>query len=158
MFGNKKEQNKTERRSDLSEKNTEKNISRHIFKWKIFVLLGILALGIILFIVGTQVWFLYHGRKSYYSGEIIEITNGNLIIRGRGGIQETIAIERDTLVKKGGETMKDGLEIGDRVIVVGLPNERGQIEAKLVRILEGNEMKNMKRFLKPPFLDNNSEK
>ena len=97
-------------------------------------------------------------RKSYYSGEIIEITNGNLIIRGRGGIQETIAIERDTLIKKGEETVKDGLEIGDRVIVVGLPNESGQIEAKLIRILEGNETKNMKRFLKPPFLDNNSEK
>lgn len=154
MFRDKKEQNKTEGRLDPS----DENISRHIFKRNIFVLLGILVLGIILFIIGTQAWFLYHARKSYYSGEIIEITNSNLIIKGRRGIQETIAIERDTIIKKGKETVKDGLQIGDRVVVVGLPNERGQIEAKLIRILQVNGMENMKRFLKLPFMDNNYEK
>ncbi len=79
-------------------------------------------------------------------GEIIELKDNGFVIKGRGDIEKIIIITEDTATKKGMETVKDGLKVGDHVVIIGSPNEEGQIEAKLVRLFDG---KNIKPLRKP---------
>lgn len=65
-------------------------------------------------------------------GEIIEIQENSLIIKGRGNIEKIVLKTSDTVIKK-----KSELAIGDNVVVIGSPNEQGQIEAKLIRVFNG---------------------
>ena len=74
-------------------------------------------------------------------GEIIELKDEGFIIKGRGDIEKIVIITEDTVIKKGMESVKNGLEVGDQIVVIGSPNEEGQIQAKLIRIFDG-EMRN----------------
>lgn len=70
-------------------------------------------------------------------GEIIELRDTGFVIKGRGDVEKVIVTTKDTIVMKGRETVKNGLKVGDNVVVIGSPNDEGQIEAKLIRIFEG---------------------
>lgn len=71
-------------------------------------------------------------------GEIIELTkvglDNALVIKGQDDVEKIIITTKDTVVRKGNETMKDYLKVGDHVVIIGSPNEQGQIEAKLIRV------------------------
>jgi len=69
-------------------------------------------------------------------GKIIKVEPPSIIIDGKDGIEKDIVIKDDTAVKKMHETIaaKD-LKIDDFVVVVGSPNNAGQIEAKLIRVM-----------------------
>jgi len=71
-------------------------------------------------------------------GEIIEVKDDSFVIKGRGDIEKVVLITKDTVIKKGMETIKDNLKVGDFVVVIGSPNKEGQIEAKLIRVFEKN--------------------
>jgi len=46
---------------------------------------------------------------------------------------------RGTAVLRGGETLElSDLKIGDAVTVIGAPNDKGQIEAKLIRVFDSS--------------------
>ena len=67
-------------------------------------------------------------------GEIITINDSDFVINGRDGVEKIIIIKEDTAIKKGRITIKkDELKVGDQVVIIGSPNEQGQIEAKLIR-------------------------
>lgn len=70
-------------------------------------------------------------------GEIIELSDPGFVIMGRGDVEKMIITTEDTVVKKGKDTSEEGLKVGDSVVVIGSPNEDGQIEAKLIRVFEG---------------------
>ena len=72
-------------------------------------------------------------------GEIIEIKDNSIIIRGQENIEKLVAINQNTAIVKGREIVKDGVKVGDNVVVIGSPNEDGQIEAKLIRIFGEDE-------------------
>ncbi|MFH1180788.1 MAG: hypothetical protein V1705_00070 [bacterium] len=67
-------------------------------------------------------------------GEIIEITQNSFVIKGCENVEKIIIIGQNTAITRGKETIKDGLKISDRVVVIGSPNEKGQIEAKFIRV------------------------
>ncbi len=70
-------------------------------------------------------------------GEIIKIKENEFVIIGRGNIEKVILINDKTIIKKGREMIKkENLKVGDWVVIIGLPNEEGKIEAKLVRIFD----------------------
>ncbi len=70
-------------------------------------------------------------------GEIIKINDSDLVIKGQGDMEKIVLISEKTTVEKGKETIKkDELKVGDRIVVIGSPNEQGQIEAKLIRIFK----------------------
>lgn len=77
-------------------------------------------------------------------GEIIELKDNSFVIKGRGGIEKVIVITKETVIKKGIKNVKNGLKIGDYVVIIGSPNDEGQIEAKLIRVFD-------KDFEGPPF-------
>jgi len=76
-------------------------------------------------------------------GEIIELNDSGFVIKGRGDIEKVIITTEDTITKSGRDTTEDGLEVGNDVTIIGSPNEEGQIEAKLIRIFNGEEAKSL---------------
>jgi len=85
-------------------------------------------------------------------GEIIEIKDNSFVIKGRENVEKVIITNEDTAITRGRETIKDGLNVGDRVVIIGSPNEEGQIEAKLIRIFSENDPKQLPLRSRPiPF-------
>ncbi len=91
-------------------------------------------------------------------GEIIQISDTDLVVKGRGDVEKVIITTEDTAIQKGRETIKKKeLKIGDQIVIIGSPNEEGQIEAKLIRIFNGENVKSLKQpsrsfqFLRLPF-------
>lgn len=80
------------------------------------------------------------GDKDYINahgtfGSIIKIDGSTLIVKGSDNVEKTILISDTTTITSRRETIKAGdLKIDDRVVVIGSPNEQGQIEAKLIRV------------------------
>lgn len=116
------------------------NFSGHISK-KFYIISGILILGIFIFAIGIKAWFFQPGGEAYYFGEITQITESGFIIKGREYAEKTITINNDTVVRKKMKIAKEELRSGAFVIVVGLPTANGQIEARLVRILNEDDFR-----------------
>jgi len=69
-------------------------------------------------------------------GQIIKIAGSNIVIKGRNDIEKTILINDDTVIKSLKATIQlSDLKMDDMVIVIGEPNNSGQIEAKLIRVM-----------------------
>jgi hypothetical protein len=68
-------------------------------------------------------------------GEIIKIEGNNLVVKGRGNVEKVIVVTEKTVIKSGRKDIKfSDLKIGDMIVIIGSPNEKGQIEAKLIRV------------------------
>jgi hypothetical protein len=68
-------------------------------------------------------------------GEIIKIEGKNLVVKGRGNVEKVIIVTEKTVIKSGREDIKfSDLKIGDMIVIIGSPNDKGQIEAKLIRV------------------------
>lgn len=92
-------------------------------------------------------------------GEIIEINPAanseqtRFVIKGRENAETVVITNQNTTVTRGRETIKDGLKVGDRVVVIGSPSAAGQIEAKLIRVFDERSKKLPLRRSRPtPFL------
>ncbi|MCX7838008.1 MAG: DUF5666 domain-containing protein [Anaerolineae bacterium] len=74
-------------------------------------------------------------------GKITRIEGNTLTIQKANGTQQTVLIENRTRIERSVSANKmvkikpSDLQVGDRVIVVGTPNERGYICAVVIRIL-----------------------
>ncbi len=67
-------------------------------------------------------------------GQIIKI-NSDLTIKGQNNVERVVIINADTAIQKGRQTIKkDDLKVGDNLVIIGSPNDQGQIEAKLIRV------------------------
>jgi hypothetical protein len=72
-------------------------------------------------------------------GEIIKINNSDFVIKGQAEMEKIVLIKDDTVIEKGRTKItKNDLKVGDQVVVIGSPNNQGQIEAKLIRLFDGN--------------------
>lgn len=68
-------------------------------------------------------------------GEIIKINNSDFVIKGRREMENMILVTENTVIKEGGKTIKKGeMKVGDSVVVIGSPNDQGQITAELIRV------------------------
>jgi len=83
-------------------------------------------------------------------GEIIKINNSDFVIKGQNNVEKIILIKEDTIIEKGRETVKkDELKVGNYIVVIGSPNEQGQIEAKLIRVFNEEGMKGLPMSFRP---------
>lgn len=74
-------------------------------------------------------------------GTVLSINLPNIVIEDRDGTEKNILIASTTLIKRGMENASSSsIAINNTIIVLGNPNQEGQIEARLIRILpEGME-------------------
>lgn len=69
-------------------------------------------------------------------GQIIKIDGSTLVIRGQNDVEKIILVDDKTAIKSQGDTVKlADLKMDEYVVVIGEPNDAGQIVAKLVRIM-----------------------
>lgn len=69
-------------------------------------------------------------------GSIIKSSSSTLVIKGRNDTEKIILLKTDTIIKRFQETIKpDDLKVDESIVVIGSPNDAGQIEAKLIRIM-----------------------
>lgn len=69
-------------------------------------------------------------------GQIIKIDGSTLVVRGRGNVEKVINVNDDTVIERLRETIKiSDLKVDDMIVIVGEPNNAGQIDAKLIRVM-----------------------
>ncbi|OGZ79112.1 MAG: hypothetical protein A2358_03970 [Candidatus Staskawiczbacteria bacterium RIFOXYB1_FULL_37_44] len=69
-------------------------------------------------------------------GQILKIDGQILIIKGRGNAEKSILVSDKTSIIRQRDNIKlFDLKTDDIVVVIGEPNDNGQIEAKLIRVL-----------------------
>lgn len=69
-------------------------------------------------------------------GQIIQMTSSSLIVKGVNDVEKIILITDKTNIQRFRDTIKiTDLMVNDNVIVIGEPNNDGQIEAKFVRVM-----------------------
>ena len=73
-------------------------------------------------------------------GKIIKTELPNIIVEDKDNIEKVILVSNDTKIKKGvADITTSNLQINDFVVIIGTPNEKGVIEAKLIRVIPNQE-------------------
>ena len=79
------------------------------------------------------------------TGKIIKIQLPTIIVQDQDNTEKVISTKDDTKIQKmRDEILSSDLKIDDFIVVIGSPNDAGQIEAKFIRIMPA-----------PNFLNNN---
>lgn len=77
------------------------------------------------------------------AGKIIKIELPNILVSDEDGTEKTIVITDDTNIRKTSTNiLATDLLVDDFVVVVGSPNLRGVIEAKMLRVLPSPDLLN----------------
>jgi len=77
-------------------------------------------------------------------GKIIQLNDSDFVMKGGNDVEKVIVITKDTTITKGRNTIKkEELKVGDQVVIIGSPNEQGQIEAKLVRVFNQKDIRDL---------------
>jgi len=70
------------------------------------------------------------------AGKIIKTNQSTVIVTEENNIEKIVLITDDTKIEKGRVKIQPSeLQIDDFIVVVGSPNNQGQIEAKLIRVM-----------------------
>ncbi len=70
-------------------------------------------------------------------GSILKINNNSVVIKGNDNVEKVINIGANTVIRRQRDTIKIAdLKINDLIVVIGNPNNSGQIDAKFVRVFE----------------------
>jgi len=69
-------------------------------------------------------------------GQIIKIDGNSLIIKDQANIEKTILVtDKTTIIRDRQNIAIADLNVDDKIIVIGRPNDQGQIEPTLIRVL-----------------------
>lgn len=69
------------------------------------------------------------------SGTIVKIDSGVLMVIGRDNIEKEVLTNDQTLFRRFRDAVRiNDLKVGDQVVVVGAPDAKARIEARLIRI------------------------
>lgn len=74
-------------------------------------------------------------------GKIINIALPNIIVQDKDGTEKVILTNDDTVIQKSRTAITSSdLRVDDFVVVIGTPDDKGVIEAKLIRIIPSPEL------------------
>jgi len=69
-------------------------------------------------------------------GKIIKIDLPLVVINDQRGTEKVVLLKNDTTIRRFRDAIQPGdIKIDDAVVVIGSPNDAGQIEAKLIRMI-----------------------
>jgi hypothetical protein len=84
-------------------------------------------------------------------GAILKIDGQNIIIKGPNNLEKIIVTDEKTQIMNMQNPVKiTELKTDDNLVVIGSPNESGQIEAKLIRMLPAPPEEFTQGLLPPP--------
>lgn len=77
-------------------------------------------------------------------GKIIKIEFPNIVVLDKDQTEKVVVIKDDTnILERKDKVTQDSLIVDQFIIVIGNPNDQGQIEAKLIRIIPSPEEINL---------------
>ncbi len=80
-------------------------------------------------------------------GEIIKINKTDIVVTSKEGVEKIINISDKTIIKSFEKDITiENLKLNDRLMIIGDPNDQGQIDAKLIRIFNKPTSMNFKPF------------
>jgi hypothetical protein len=142
-----------------------KKLKPEVTTRRIIFVIGVIVVAILVFQAGVFVGyrkaaFSFHFDENYYHefdsqsvgmggfsqndflgangavGKIIKITPPTFVVAGRDNLERVILVSDDTLIRRFRNAVSpNDLQVDDYVVVIGSPNNQGQIDAKLVRLL-----------------------
>lgn len=69
-------------------------------------------------------------------GKIVKIELPQIIVAGKDNVEKSVNISTTTVILKGRDKINGSdLTTNDQIIIIGTPNQVGEIEAKLIRVL-----------------------
>jgi hypothetical protein len=69
-------------------------------------------------------------------GQIMKIEGSEITIKGKDNVEKIVVIKDNTLIERFRETIKlNDLKTNDYIVVIGEPNDKGQLEAKFIRVM-----------------------
>ncbi|MFA5747205.1 MAG: hypothetical protein WC926_03985 [Candidatus Paceibacterota bacterium] len=69
-------------------------------------------------------------------GQIIKMDGSTIVVKGQNDVEKTVIAGEGIQIKRFNEDVGiTDLKVDDRVVIIGEPNESGQIEAKFIRIM-----------------------
>lgn len=69
-------------------------------------------------------------------GTIIALDLPVIIINGKDGAEKAVIVGNDTVIRRFRDTISArDLAVNDAIVVIGSPNDAGQIEAKFIRVM-----------------------
>jgi hypothetical protein len=69
------------------------------------------------------------------AGTVMDIESSTLAVRDNDNDEESVVVTTDTILKEMDATTSwNNLMVGDRVVVIGAPNDTGQVEAQFIRV------------------------
>ncbi len=69
-------------------------------------------------------------------GQVVKIDGNIIVVKGRDNVEKIVLAKDDTAITRFREDIKlSDLKADDYIVVIGKPNDAGQIEAKLIRVM-----------------------
>lgn len=69
-------------------------------------------------------------------GTILSMSNSNLYIKDEDGNENTIVVSPTTSIRQNFQSLQvNDLKVNEEIVVIGSANDKGQIDAKLIRVL-----------------------
>ncbi len=70
-------------------------------------------------------------------GQIIKVEGSNIVVKGKDDVEKSVIIEDGTTtIKRLKETLKiSDLKTNDFIVIIGEPNNAGQMQARLIRVM-----------------------
>jgi hypothetical protein len=70
-------------------------------------------------------------------GKVIKVEPTSVVVASSNNVEEIINIDSGTIIRQfNDEASTTNISVGDTIVVVGYPNNTGEIQAKLIRILD----------------------
>jgi len=89
-------------------------------------------------------------------GQIIKVDGSTIVVKGQNDVEKTVIAGENVQIKRLNEDIKiTDLKVSDYIVIIGEPNDSGQIEAKFIRIMppppeKGSFNSNSRRGSNPP--------
>jgi hypothetical protein len=81
-------------------------------------------------------------------GQIIKIDDNALIVKDREITEKSVLVKEDTTILRLREEIQlSDLKVDDFIVVIGDPNDAGQVEAKLIRVMPSPPAGDSPQFL-----------
>ncbi|MDP2934681.1 MAG: hypothetical protein Q8N59_02885 [bacterium] len=170
MNENKEDKSIEEKKTEEVNKKSHRDLLKWIIVGIVIFVYSVCVFGTGVFVGGTKARFSYRWAENYHRnfggpgngfmrdlrmsppnnefieghgtfGQIIKIGDSDFVIKGQENVEKVVIINKDTVITIGRQTItKADLKVGEQVVVIGSPNDAGQIEAKLIRVFDGSTM------------------
>ncbi len=72
-------------------------------------------------------------------GQIVKIDGQNLVVKGLDNMEKSVLINDDTSILHARDRLKlSDLKVNDQVVIIGSPNDAGQIVAQFIRLFDAS--------------------